>query len=152
VTSKGKFRQRACAVCEEQGKVLLVLLRDPDSGGEFWVPPGGKIEPDESAADAAVRETLEETGFEVEPISGLMVSADYEFVWNGERYDCRTDFFLCRRSRHQASPTEVKDQDYVLRANWFPIEEIATQLEFHHPIRDAVLACLKLRETASSGQ
>jgi 8-oxo-dGTP pyrophosphatase MutT (NUDIX family) len=152
VTSKGKFRHRASAVCEEEGKILLVLLRDPVSGVEFWVPPGGKIEMGEVAADAAVRETLEETGYRVEPFPGLVVSSEYEFVWAGECYDSRTEFFLCRTTSKQPPPDEVKDQDYVLRARWFPIEEISALLGFHHPIRDAVLACLKLKENASAGR
>jgi 8-oxo-dGTP pyrophosphatase MutT (NUDIX family) len=33
---------------------------------QAWLPPGGHIEPDELPEDAARREVLEETGFEVE--------------------------------------------------------------------------------------
>lgn len=35
-----------------------------------WIPPGGHVEPDETAAEAAVRETLEEAGCRVRLLPG----------------------------------------------------------------------------------
>jgi 8-oxo-dGTP pyrophosphatase MutT (NUDIX family) len=49
-------------VAREDGAVLLI--RRTDNGN--WALPGGAIEMTESVADAAVRETLEETGIQVE--------------------------------------------------------------------------------------
>lgn len=37
---------------------------------ELWVPAGGHVEVDESTAEAALREVLEETGFRAELLSG----------------------------------------------------------------------------------
>ena len=45
----------------EAGKVLLTQRED----FEYWVLPGGGIEPGESLAQAALRETFEETGLQV---------------------------------------------------------------------------------------
>ena len=47
----------------------LLLAQDVASG--FWMTVGGAIEPDETPADAAVRECWEETGLLVEP-TGLL--------------------------------------------------------------------------------
>lgn len=56
-------RASACVVAQDEtGRILL--HRRSDNG--CWALPGGGIEPDETAAVAAVREALEETGFEVE--------------------------------------------------------------------------------------
>jgi 8-oxo-dGTP pyrophosphatase MutT (NUDIX family) len=54
-------------VAREDGAVLLI--RRTDNG--TWALPGGAIEMSESVADAAVRETFEETGIQVE-VTGLL--------------------------------------------------------------------------------
>jgi 8-oxo-dGTP diphosphatase len=54
----------AAAVIVQDHRVLLVRRRVAE-GGLSWQFPAGKIGPGESAADAAVRETLEETGLSV---------------------------------------------------------------------------------------
>ena len=52
----------SCVVVNEREEVLLVLRED----FRIWALPGGGVEPDESWEQAAVRETLEETGYQVE--------------------------------------------------------------------------------------
>lgn len=60
---------------QEEARVLVttpqgvLLLKRPNP--PVWEMPGGAIEPDESPAEAAVRETAEETGLQVE-ITGLV--------------------------------------------------------------------------------
>ena len=54
------------AVARDDGAVLLI--RRTDNGN--WALPGGAIELRESVAEAAIRETLEETGVKVE-VTGL---------------------------------------------------------------------------------
>jgi ADP-ribose pyrophosphatase YjhB (NUDIX family)/L-amino acid N-acyltransferase YncA len=55
----------AGALVEEEGRVVLVRRKaDPRAG--YWGLPAGYVEADESAEDAAIRETLEEVGLHVE--------------------------------------------------------------------------------------
>ena len=54
-------------VAREDGAVLMI--RRTDNG--YWALPGGAIEMNESVAEAAVRETFEETGIQVE-VTGLV--------------------------------------------------------------------------------
>jgi 8-oxo-dGTP pyrophosphatase MutT (NUDIX family) len=54
----------AAAVIVQNRRVLLVRRRVAESSLS-WQFPAGKIRPGESAEDAAVRETLEETGLSV---------------------------------------------------------------------------------------
>ncbi len=63
-----KHRVRAAAIVVEGDSVLLVKHHGhgPEDGYVWWVPPGGGGEGDESLAECAKRETLEETGLSVE--------------------------------------------------------------------------------------
>jgi len=51
----------------ERGEVMLIR-RGIAPGYDMWAQPGGFLEIDETVQDAAVRETLEETGLVVEPV------------------------------------------------------------------------------------
>ncbi len=50
------------SVCIFRGAEVLMVKRGKAPGAGLWAPVGGGIEPGETAAAAAIRETLEETG------------------------------------------------------------------------------------------
>ena len=64
---------------ESEGRVLL-LQRGYGRAEGVWVPPGGLVEDGESPADAAVRETFEETGIRISEPRLL-----HTFEWPDER-------------------------------------------------------------------
>jgi ADP-ribose pyrophosphatase YjhB (NUDIX family) len=51
----------------ERGQVMLIR-RGIAPGYDRWAQPGGFLEIDETVLEAAIRETLEETGLQVEPV------------------------------------------------------------------------------------
>ena len=61
---------------DDAGRLLLVRQRD----GGVWSTPGGSMEPDETPADAVVRETWEETGLLVQPGRVAGVYGGPEFI------------------------------------------------------------------------
>jgi 8-oxo-dGTP diphosphatase len=61
------MKVRATVICEQDRHILLV--RKPRS---HWTLPGGKVEPGETRAQAAVRELQEETGLNADDVLYLM--------------------------------------------------------------------------------
>jgi 8-oxo-dGTP pyrophosphatase MutT (NUDIX family) len=66
VSSGMKHRIRSAAIVVKNDAVLLVKHKNTNSGSEWWVPPGGGLEDNESIFECAKRETYEETGLTVE--------------------------------------------------------------------------------------
>jgi 8-oxo-dGTP pyrophosphatase MutT (NUDIX family) len=77
-------------VIEDDGRYLLVEERDKVSGALVFNQPAGHLEPAETLAEAALRETLEETGWEIE-LLGILGIALYTAPGNDITY-CRTTF------------------------------------------------------------
>ena len=82
----------ALALIWRGGEVLVARrASDADHLPDVWEFPGGKIEPGESLAQAAIREAREETGLEVEVVAARQ-TIDWDY---GERrvslhaFDCR---------------------------------------------------------------
>lgn len=81
----------AIAVVEHEDRFLIGLRPEGVALAGYWEFPGGKVEPDESAEDAARRECLEETGVEVavgEPYPDVVHQYDHGKV--------HLRFFACR--------------------------------------------------------
>ncbi|NUK52446.1 NUDIX domain-containing protein [Streptomyces lunaelactis] len=75
----------------EAGEVLLIHKTDND----LWALPGGGVDVGESVADAAVRETKEETGFDVE-VTGLVgLYTNPSHVMAYDDGEVRQQFSIC---------------------------------------------------------
>ncbi len=75
-TYGNRIRNRACGICQQEGKYLLINhqgLGKPD----FWSPVGGGIEFGETAQNALIREFEEEAGLRIQVLDFLYVS---EFI------------------------------------------------------------------------
>ena len=104
----------ACIV-PQQGKFLLV---EENVRGELVLnQPAGHLEPDESLAQAALRETLEETGWSVELTHLVGI---YQWA-NGDGHFLRFTF-AAEPVRHD--PGRPLDEG-IVRALWMTREEIA---------------------------
>jgi ADP-ribose pyrophosphatase YjhB (NUDIX family) len=82
---------------DEADRVLLI--RQSHEGRDIWMPPGGAIEEGENAAQAAVREMLEETGLTVR-IGPLLWHAEFVSADKGQRF---VNFFLARAAVGEAT-------------------------------------------------
>ncbi|MFJ6529604.1 NUDIX hydrolase [Streptomyces longwoodensis] len=79
----------------EAGEVLLIHKTDND----LWALPGGGIDLGESAPDAAVRETKEETGFDVEVIGLVGIYSNPGHVMAYDDGEVRQQFSICFHAR-----------------------------------------------------
>jgi ADP-ribose pyrophosphatase YjhB (NUDIX family) len=61
-----RVRLAAYAWCERDGAVLLTRVSNEGPGGGLWTLPGGGLDFGEDPESGAIREVLEETGYNVE--------------------------------------------------------------------------------------
>jgi ADP-ribose pyrophosphatase YjhB (NUDIX family) len=99
----------------------ILLIRRTDNGN--WALPGGAIDLGESVAQAAVRETLEESGIEcsVTGIVGIYSDPKHVILYtsNGE---CRQEFSIVLTARPLAGqPTSSSESSEV---RWVPAAEV----------------------------
>ncbi len=124
----------ASAVVIAHNHILLVHHRRIGA----WLPPGGHIEPDEMPHQAAQRETLEETGVEIEVVSVPLPStgdSDAFFlpsplcIHSVKAVEKGVDFyhidfaFLCKPKDSAVELPIVAYSQEVFSARWFALDK-----------------------------
>lgn len=111
---------------DEAERVLLLRSVDPADGGVFWYPPGGGLEPDEAAADAAVREVWEETGLPDVRLDGEVWRRRHRFTWGATTYDQRERWFLARVANFEPTPQALSasEQQEITEYRWWTLAEM----------------------------
>jgi len=108
------------AVTNDAGQVLLIRRSDNDN----WALPGGAVDLGESLAQAAVRETMEESGIEcqITGLSGVYTDPGHVLLYtsNGE---VRQEFSIVLTARATSGqPTPSSETSQV---KWVPQAELA---------------------------
>ncbi len=106
-------------IVEDQGRFLLV--EETAGGRAVFNQPAGHLEADESLMQAAIRETLEETGWDVEltAVTGIYL---YTAPSNGVTYQrvCFAAKALQQRDNYQLD-------DGIIGPQWLTRDELAAQ-------------------------
>ena len=107
------------AIVERDGAVLLVRLNYGPRDGH-WALPGGLVENDETTEEAAIRETKEETGFEV-ALDGLLS------VWMRPGFPILVVNYRAHITSGalQVAPDEASEARFFPKAELPPFAEIA---------------------------
>lgn len=118
-------------ILDDKKNMLLVRQRHDDK--DIWMVPGGSIEEDENAAQAAVREVREETGLDV---------AVDRLLWHVEEVSGRGQRFVNFFCGHLLDPLQrpvlgrdpelAEDRQVLQEAVFMPREEVA-KLEVLYP-------------------
>lgn len=137
------IRVRTSVVCLESNRILAFKAIDPTSQKHYLFLPGGKIEEGESAEQAAIRETREETGYEVDLIDGWMQLKNYLFDWDGAAHNCSTYFYIGRLKDKNELPHAVNDAAYNKGVCWVPVDEAEHAFSYHPVIQLAVMQALR---------
>lgn len=115
---------------DEEGKILMV--RQSHEGKDIWMVPGGAIEGGENAAEAAVREVLEETGLTVR-IKRLLWHIEEVSETRGQRF---VNYFLAEKTSGTlglGSDPEFDQDGQVLREARFLSKKEILGLERVYP-------------------
>ncbi len=105
----------ACIVEDNQ---RFLMVEELSQGKLVLNQPAGHLDPGESLVDAAIRETFEETGWQVEPTHVLGISR-YTAQHSGVIY-YRTSFIAKALQHHPDSPLDTG----IKRAVWMSYAEL----------------------------
>ncbi|MDD2052212.1 NUDIX hydrolase [Pseudomonas putida] len=108
-------------IVEDQGRFLFV--EELKHGRAVLNQPAGHLDPNESLLDAAVRETLEETGWDIE-LTAVIGIYLYTAPSNGVTY--QRVCFAGKPIKHH--PERALD-DGIIAARWLTRDELLTQRE-----------------------
>ena len=109
-----------------------VVVHDPDRGVLLlwrhrfitdtwgWEVPAGKVDPGETAEEAAGREVLEETGWRPGPLRHLVSYAPANGV-----ADHRYEVFWAHGATYVGEPADLTEAD---RIEWVPVERVRTEI------------------------
>ncbi|WP_018545063.1 NUDIX domain-containing protein [Streptomyces sp. LaPpAH-108] len=105
-------------VVDDTGRILL--QRRADNG--MWALPGGAMNIGESLPDCAIRETREETGYDVEltGIVGTYTNPGHVFAYDDG--EVRQEFSVCFLARPTGGVLAVSDESTDVR--WFDPGEV----------------------------
>ena len=103
-------------IVEDNGKFLMV--EELKGGRAVLNQPAGHLDPNETLTEAAVRETLEETGWDVEA-TGIVGIYLYTAPSNGVTY--QRVCFIAKALRHHP---EYQLDEGILRARWLTRDEL----------------------------
>lgn len=115
----------AGGVILEDGNVLLIMMRNL-KGERVWTFPKGHIEAGETAAEAALREVAEETGWNCE-IKSDFYKAEYSFTRDGRPVNKDVRWFLMRRTGGDGRP---RTPDEILDMKWCPLADARNELVY----------------------
>lgn len=111
---------------EDAGVVRFLLIRD---SYDNWGFPKGHLEDGESPADAAMRETAEETGLRDLRLHGPIRVIDWHFRFRGRYIHKFCHFFLFESA--DGEPVPQKDEG-ITACRWLALEDALKSMSYEN--------------------
>lgn len=116
-----------------------------------WTFPKGIIEADESKEEAAHREILEETGYDVTLTSIVVGSNEYNYVYRGLYWKKRVIYYLGTYNNYIATLPIISDANEVDECRWVDVasaKNLLTYEEDRNFLIRALLEFVRIRPRA----
>ncbi len=122
---------------DESGLSLLFRCGDParPEAGTWWFPPGGAVEPGESAADSARRELREETGLDAQDLGPIVLQRQIEYEFEGVHYSQEEAYFQVRCDHFDISDSGWTENErrVVQEHRWWSVNELRATTDTVYP-------------------
>jgi 8-oxo-dGTP pyrophosphatase MutT (NUDIX family) len=125
------------------GRVLLIdragrllLFRARMAGRDFWITPGGGLNPGETHEEGALRELWEETAYKATRLGPCVWRRSHTFTFQGAWYTQHERFFLVPLVRAvdiSYEHWEEIERDVMVEHRWWTAEEICASREVFAP-------------------
>ncbi|MCX4747758.1 NUDIX hydrolase [Kitasatospora sp. NBC_01287] len=109
------------AVVNSEKQVLMMWRHRFITDSWAWELPMGLIEPEETPAEAAAREVLEETGWRTNEVKPLIYAQPANGITDSEHFVFRAD-----AAKYAGPPTERNESD---RIEWIPLSELRGMID-----------------------
>ncbi|MFF7928781.1 NUDIX hydrolase [Streptomyces mirabilis] len=121
-------------VVNDRREVLMMWRHRFVTDSWAWELPMGLVEADESPAEAAAREVLEETGWQPEAVKPLVYAEPANGITDSQHHIFRAD-----GANYVGPPTEKNESD---RIEWIPIDQIRGMIDRREVISSGSLVGL----------
>jgi ADP-ribose pyrophosphatase YjhB (NUDIX family) len=118
-----------CEVFVVNDKSQVLLIKRSDNG--FWAMPGGCHDLGETPRACAIRECLEESGFEVKPTSVLGVFSSNCYLY--ENYPWKENEFCHILFRAEVTGGAPKTSSETTQVQWFAEDQLPPLSDGHGP-------------------
>lgn len=123
-------------VINEKEQVLMIYRR------EKWDLPKGKLDPDETIVECAIREVMEETGLKFITLEKKLITTVHEYTEKSQLIQKETHWYLMHASTDTNQTLIPQIEEGIEKIEWVDKKDINRYLQNSYPTIQKVLSLL----------